>query len=583
MTLKSASQTIIDKLRVTYIDGRYQDVMEELMHYILDFGLNSEHLLLSRLVALLKEVVIKDIEHIFDNLARLDRLFFTRVDVLQDAVIEILNVFSTVKDFRGQLFHKYFSRIGVYLSVLDVELKSRFIQILVKYSTSSMKNLEALTSYLLKQVELCPKEELCSIIGALAAMLFREPKLGVMFRTYLQHIFNRYIFDADVDSIHSFLGLFSFLVGYRSYFLKLVNKWINSGELTYKKKVLDVLSLMIGKSFSKESMLSLLNDLGNDNMEYQSSVVDVLASIVDNNVNYYIPWIIEKYYKRALNDVELQGYLELLTKISEKHLSAVFNHVVLILEQDDPALMRKSITLLKNLALEYSTQFEILFFRAFENLSSYHWLAKKEWLKKIWTIVSSIKSDVIVMWFARCLQKILKESDWEETEVIDTSREIFEKLQKNNKDIVDKIINFNEKIDFIEKNLQVIKNFPRMVREHVEFFIEKGNYSRAIKVLDSEYRSSMEKIVYFDNYVNSIDFRHLVLNLVDEWFYSKDFIIEDLNIVKNYLEETLKEKLLNEYYVNESRFTNLEKKREILLLELEELEKKIGRLDSVKP
>ena len=89
----------------------------------------------------------------------------------------------------------------------------------------------------------------------------------------------------------------------------------------------------------------------------------------------------------------------------------------------------------------------------------------------------------------------------------------------------------------------------------------------------------MERIFDFEDFINNLEFKHLIHPIVDEWYHARDYIIEDLEIVKHYLDELIKERYLDFKGKNEEIFENLDKKREILEIELEEIIRKKEILD----
>ncbi|MBN2150046.1 MAG: hypothetical protein JW839_01245, partial [Candidatus Lokiarchaeota archaeon] len=189
-------------------------------------------------------------------------------------------------------------------------------------------------------------------------------------------------------------------------------------------------------------------------------------------------------------------------------------------------------------------------------------------------------SEIVSVWFAKYLTGLSagKQGD----EISRKALAMIDQIRQHEKDIDEKIDLVDERIKKVENNISTMKNYPRLLRERVQVFTEAGDPATASRMLDTEYHSLLQKVIDFDNFISSLEFKHLIMDLVDEWYQAKDYILDDLNTVKEYIagevESTYKQRCADTAAVVQKMIG----KKVVVLAEFEDLRAQlsdVGKLD----
>ncbi|MHA1683215.1 MAG: hypothetical protein ACTSUE_19915 [Promethearchaeota archaeon] len=562
---------MMDKLRVLYEGRHYAEALDELLHYLSRLHDHLDSPLVLELLRLLKKVILKDLENLDENLDKVDHLFSLPSLDVQKILLDMVSILSDMKSLRGSLFSRYFTHIERYFMRADSELKAALIDLLIQLSRSDLKNRTLVLEFFLRHYEVFDSLVLPSVNVGMVRIFDEDPGLGVVLKGHVGVLLDRYFFENDPACIKSFLDLFSYLQGFREYFISMGIRWMRSENLKLKEKSLKIFKKMMGTKFYKDGFDLLLENLSVRDIDFQSNVVAVLNDISSNNINYYLSKIMKNYFHKPLSENEKLGYIELLTSIAEGHFNLVFGKVMQYVELDDENTFNLSLNLLKNLDFEFPTQLESSLFAELEGFEHFHWKIKINIIERIWRIIKEIGREILFLWFGMLLQKILTESEWGDDEVIVFTREIFRKLQELEPHLMEKIVRLKDKITYFKKNLTVARNFPRLMREHIDSVRKEGTQRVLSSLLTREYNSFLEKIKYFDNFVDNLEFRHLILDLVDDWIHAKEYIIEDLNVVREYLTESINSCAHYDRKNVEGTIAKLKQKFEILKIEFDDV------------
>ncbi|MBD3188559.1 hypothetical protein GF325_17140 [Candidatus Bathyarchaeota archaeon] len=569
--MNNNSYALMDKLRTLYEQGKYDLCVSEVIHYLEELNGLPDSPLVHDLVRFFKKVVIMDLDHLDRNLNQVDKFFLESEIRHSMDFVDMLSRLTSIKSLRSMLFDRYYTVLLNLFSRSHQDVKLKLIALLVDLSRDDLDHRVQVVENFLDQYQVHDAKVLSQVNHALTEILDEDPDLGVFFKDHVESIIERYFFNENPRCMDSFISLFTYLQGFRNFFIKKGIAMMQSPHMRAKEKSLKIFSVMVGNRFSKQGFEVLLENIKGKNLHFQSNVVEVLSSIVQNNVKYYLSKILKRYYMGGMTNQAKLGFVELLGAIAETDFSLVFRKIMARVELDDDDSFQLSLIVLKNLDFEFPNQFDANFFSEFKEFHRYHWKTKINLLERLWRIIQALDRTILVIWFGRLLQRILMESEWGEREVIETSRQLFSTLQEHEPRLMEKLVALNDKITYIKKNFTAAKNFPRMLREHVDYELEQENLERASKLLLAEYSSFVEKIAYFDNFINTIEFKHLILDLVEDWYIEKEYIIEDLNVVREYLEELIKAKSAEQESNLDELISRLQKKMDIHLVQYDEL------------
>jgi hypothetical protein len=573
------SYTLKEKLDKLYDEGQFGEVMDEIRHYLGTLAKHTRSPLVIELLDLFKMTIDKDIENMDKNLTVLETLYNTPG---LDVQVEILTIFShlaTIPAMKQDLFDRYFNEVRSRFATMSTGVRVLVIEILENVAREMPALQRSAIKFLLGHLDGVEPEVLLDILGAFLKILADEPEIEAIFETHGQLLLDRFAFESDEAVEVAFTELFMYLPRCKDTIIETSLHWLHSRDYHLKEKALKVIPAIMESSVNVHCMAMLLDSLKDKDADFQSTVVDTLASIMARNPAYYITRTIKYFFKHGMPEDEIPGFVDLMTALAGKDFepvfSRVFEYMSITRNTCDPA----SIAVFKSLNDEYPRQLDAAIFKAIESFSLLRAGAKIAILDKILAIAAGLNSEIISVWFAKYLIKLANEKEGDE--IPRKALLMLDQIRQYQKDLDEKLEHMNERIKHVEDNISTMKNYPRLLRERASVFTDTGDPASATQMLDSEYRSLLQKIIDFDNFINRLEFKHLIMDLVDEWYQAKDYILDDLNTVKEYIAGQIDSILKEKSADIAAAIQKLVGKREVVLAEFENLRAALSRIDTL--
>ncbi|MHA1698895.1 MAG: hypothetical protein ACTSWN_08670 [Promethearchaeota archaeon] len=569
MNSKPSSNMIISKLRDLFKRENYTVVVQEINYYLDSFGNNYESPLVMELIYLLKEVIYRDLEHIASNLEIIEKLFEIPDTRVQEQVLDVFMNLSSMTNMKIPLFNRFHVYLKNNFLKVDDRLKERFVDVIINFSRDSEPIQEKMVKFFLEQFRNSEGHIVPLLLRALAKLLDENPDLDLFFIEYMDDLFERFLFvkEDNIETQQYFLNLFTYLHRYHYDFIKRAIKCIKQPDTYLKEKALLIFPIMMKNSFDLQVLDLLFKELDSPDVNFQVRVVETLHDIICMNLNYHLSRVIKYYYDVSLSPNELQRFVDLFAMLANEDFELVFLKIFNNMKLGFDLSFQKSLAVMEYLDFEYPKQLEFCLFKVFEDFPQYYWRTKQEILEKVWSIIKHLNRELLTIWFSRILEKITSNSETEDQEIVQFASELFKEIIEMVPDAKIKLKDLNDRISYIEKNLTLIKNYPRLFRERLTTFINDLEPSKILQLLHKEFNATLERVLDFDEIMENIEFKHLILNLMEEWIYLKDYILEDLNIVRDYLEEEIKKKEVELARHRQEEISKIEKKKEIIEME----------------
>nr|MDO8085812.1 hypothetical protein [Candidatus Sigynarchaeum springense] len=579
MRKSGQNYTLKEKLNKFYDEGKYGELMGEVRHYLGTLAKHTRSPLVIELLDMFKMTVDKDIENIDKNLEMLETLFNTPGLDVQVEILAIFSRLAAIPSMKQGLFDRYFNDVQKRFGTMSTRARSLIIEILENISRGMPALQGSTIKFLLAHLDGVEPEVLLDILGVFARTLAEEPEIEAIFESHGQLLLDRFAFESDSSVETAFIELFMYLPRSKDTIIETSLHWLQSKDYHLKQKALKVIPAIVESRVEMHCLTVLLDNLTDKDTDFQSSVVDTLAAIMSRNPSFYTSRAIKYFFKRNMLDGEMAGFVELMTALAGKDFEPVFSRVfdcmVVTGNTADPA----SIAIFKSLNDEHPRQLDAAIFKTIESFGSMRTGMKLAILDKIAAISSGLKSEIITVWFAKYLTKLANEKD--DDEVSRKAMAIIEQIRQHEKELDQKIDKVNEHIKNVENNISTMKNYPRLLRERASVFTESGDPSSATRMLDAEYHSMLQKIIDFDNFINSLEFKHLIIDLVDEWCQAKDYILDDMNTVKEYISGQIDSFFKKKRADTAAVIHNLTGKKEVVLAEFDDLRSQLARIDAL--
>ncbi len=571
--------TLKEKLDKLYGDGRFHDVMSEIRHYLGTLAKHTRSPLVIELLDMFKMTVDKDIENMDKNLAALDALYNTPGLDVQVEILAIFSRLASIPALKQDLFDRYFAEVQKRFGTMSTGARVLIIEILKNLSKGVPALQSSAIKFLLAHLDGVEPEVLLDILSVFLNILADEPDLEAIFESHGQLLLDRFAFESDINVETAFIELFMYLPRCKDTIIETSLHWLHTRDYHLKQKALRVIPAIIESRVEMHCLATLLDSLKDKDTEFQSSVVDTLASIMARNPSYYIMRAIKHFIKPDIPESDIPGFVELMVALAGKDFEPVFSRVFECMSVTGNDCDPASIAIFKSLNDEYPRQLDTAIFKTIESFSFLRAGVKLAILDKIMAITIGLKSEIISVWFAKYLIKLVDEKQCDE--ISRKALLLIDIIRQYEKDLDQKIERVNEHIKSVEDNISTMKNYPRLLRERTPTFTETGDPSSGTRLLDAEYHSLLQKIIDFDNFINSLEFKHLIMDLVDEWYQAKDYILDDLNTVKEYIsgqiDSILKEKRADTAAV----IQKMAGKKEVVLAEFEDLRAQLSRIDTL--
>nr|MDO8112785.1 hypothetical protein [Candidatus Sigynarchaeota archaeon] len=576
--MKSANVTVMDRLRDLYNQGRFKDIMNELRHYLGTITYHSRSPFVLDLLDLFKKVIDKDLDCFDENLKTLEILFNMPGLDVQGEILAVFEKISSIPGLKQKLFDRYFEDVKTGFSVMSTESKAMILDILDNISRGSQDLQEKFIKFLLTQVDGADTELLLKVLTMFVAILGNEPDLERTFDDQLARVLDRFAFESDSEVEKPFQDLFIYLPSYRDRIVQTSVQWLLSRDYRLKEKALKLIPVVIEGNMDIACFNTLIDNLNDDDPEFQSSVVEALSKIVARNVPYYLTRVMKRFSRDDLQDNEIQGFIELFTNLASNDFDSVFMRIFASMQVKNGSCEGIALEILKNMNYEYPKQLEAAIFKVTGDFPDIPAGKKEEVLEKVHVIVTALNSEIVILWFAKFLKELRGGENTPDNEVERNADEMLHNLYLIEPKIDEKLVQIQERIRHIEDNIAAMKNYPRLLRERGDLFVEGHDKAQGLKLLDAEYHALLDKLFEFDNFINKLEFKHLILDLVDEWHHAKDYILDDLNVVKDYLENAIGKKIQGEEDDLDRSLKQLDARRHVLLAEFDEIIARKGEL-----
>ncbi len=580
---KPGSYALIDKIRGLYRSGDFKGTMDEIKHYLQTFAFHVKSPLIIQLMDLFKLVIVKDIERLDEHLDTLDLLFNRNMAVdIRSELLDIFAKLSSVDTIKGKLFSRYFPVVKTRVHEMDVETKSSIIDLLVFVSNGTKAMQEAITRYFMERMLLAGNDEAVEILAGWKKMLRYEPALDLLFDDKLAMLLDMYssLDGEDVDS--AFYELVPHLQRYHVRIIETCQKWLGSGYLKLNYKAARLIPHLHPTAGEKECLDDLMCQLDTEDLEYQSNVVEAVVELAAKNFPYYLSRIVNRFASGQVSKNERMGVIELFTVLASKDFNAIFDIVFDAWHGGEAASDNLFLSVLKNLAYEYPVRFETALMQVATRFQQYHTGKKHVMLDKFATISREFKVETVLTWLARFLKEITFQSHIYDEDIAARAMSIYNYIGKEKiPGLETELMHIQSEIDKIEREIEIIKDHPRRLREQVDAFITSGDVRQGTKYLDNEYSQILQNIFQFDAFIDNLNFKHLIVDIIDEWYQAKEYIIEDLNLVKDYHVKSIKKHLRVEESNTLHDVKNLESRACILDATISDIAAEIDRLDGV--
>jgi len=573
------SYGLMERLKAINDSGDIETLGKELRHYLSTLASQGRSPLLNGLLDMYRSVVPRDTNAIGENLALLDLLITSpRLDIVED-LLEIFYDMASVLDFDASLSTRFVTIVKGHFNTFSPEFKISVIDSITKISSGNSDLMKNVAQFLLRILDLSDGFQLGAVLHGFIRLLDEDPDLDVLFENSFEPLFDRYILDIEAENQKNFLDLFSRLPRLHDYMKKKTIPWLKSSDRILGDKALAVLPVLTGNTADLESFDRLLDHIADEEPEFQSRVVDTIATTMARNFDYYLSRIMKRWFSRDHVDEGMeQGFHELFIMLGGKDFDALFNRLIGKLGPSKEPCTTAIISILKALYLEYRHPFETSLVKTSESFPSLRLPEKIEFLDKIALLLDQAGGEFPILWLASFLKNLSNESGLTATLVKDRAAEILQILREKHPELDESIQVLNSKVSYIESAMSMVKNYPRVFRERVDYLITQSAQNKAAKIIDTEYASFLDKILDFDRFINGFEFRHLFTELLEDWQNTKDYILDDLNLMKEFLEQSIKSKYETDKKVMLDEVKQLSARRDVLLAEADETEKELDEV-----
>ena len=576
MVLEPSSFGLIDKLHKLYDEGKNEELITELRHYLthLDHSpKNPLSPLMLTLLKLFKQVLLTDDKQLDENLKIITKLF--TIPGPPDLKLELLDMISDLLlhgKYKDKLFEEYFPYVESTIAGWEKSVKIRVINIFVIHYHDHPNYQEKILHFLVDLLKDLTSDLNALLLAGINKILEENPYFEMMMGEKIDFLMDSFIFSRSRKYEKEVLEIILYLPSFHEKILGIIDGWLQSPDYNLKRKALKLLPIIKEENLNLHSINLLLDNLADEDLEYQSSVVESLAKIMARNLFLHITRILNRYRCEVeINETISQGLIELFTILARSDFHLVFSKIFRCMDdlgenKDDICL-----NILQNLNFEYPKQFETQFFKILDRSTSCVRKEKAEILDKAEIIVSTLNSNLMYKWFILFLERLVSQEKVYDDFIANKCAILKEKMLSVGYGMQDQVDELRNKISYVEHTISLMKNYPRILRERTDDILRNKDNDYNFKLLFAEYESVFEKIYDFDKFLNKLEFKHLILDLTNEWYHAKEYIIEDLSAVKKYIDDSVAEKL------NERKVSLLElisqfnTKKEVIKAELTEL------------
>ncbi len=348
--------------------------------------------------------------------------------------------------------------------------------------------------------------------------------------------------DEDVARASAILlkNIGNFYISKEKMFYILLYLWHNENNRV--KELIVWLFGEIGKESSSEIIPfipKIIKFLKIDDFNIQLKVVEALNSIALNNFDqiwaniiHTISIISEKSYRNSLGNVIYQ--------LSQQHIEQIFPFLIEELENPSENVRNTIMIVFKRLYDEYKIEIENEITRILYKLESKYWRERKKIIQLLKNIILILRKKKIAVWITIELNKLLREE--KDLEVYDEIKYTLKVIKNQFSDIDDYIEKINEDLLFLKNKIKDFQKLPAQFRKKLNSYIKNFQFNTTQIQLNQMYNDILAKIQDFHKKINQFEFKRLSFNLIEEWEETKIQIIEELDIIKNFIIKICEEK-----------------------------------------
>jgi len=320
---------------------------------------------------------------------------------------------------------------------------------------------------------------------------------------------------------------------------KLINL-LKEPEYSLQMRAIEAL-VDIGKNNFDQIWSNLINSLDLGDQEFRNNLINTLYHLCETNLDKILPRIFEEIENPSEN-------------------------------------IRKSISLvLKRLFDEHPTEINTEIAKIFYKLESKFWRKRQEAIHLLLNLFFILKDEKLAIWILIEFNEALKkEKDY------DVKKEIIncmEKITASFKDIPQKLEEIYTQIALLKEGIKRFQRMPAQFRERLSFYVNKFKFNKTEIQLKRMHDHIMKRIKVFDENVKKFEYKYLSIDLFEEWEETRVQIIEELNIIREFISdmcEVKKKEFLTEL---QDKIAFLEKKIEVLRVKFDHVKNYKFRLN----
>lgn len=527
--------SVMAKLRQLHESGRLKDLIRELRHYLgkLDHKVKSP--LMIELLDMFKAVITKDLSEVNENLSVLEQLFNAPGLDLKSELADIFFSLTDISQLKHVLFSRYFALIKKGFPSLDGETRGFVIEVLTSVARG-VPDLQVETAiYFLSVVPTSSDDVLVDLLQGVNVLLDDNPALDTLFEAHVEMLVERYFMTSDDQAGLAFLSLFKKLLRFSTAIMDPVIKAFRQPDSLMKSKALGVMPALLGCGMDLQCFEVLMGAPCTVDCEVQAGIVEIVAAIASKNLEYYLPRILHRWVQ-SRDQAEENAFLDVINLLASRDFPFLFRKLFNATRVVDGVPDERMLGALKNVEFDHPRQFDAYLFKTFEEFPALHEGSRLVVLDKMHAIVKAMGKDILLVWFGKALEEFSRDPPGSNGELTQRARELLGDLKASRPGLDEEMGVVRAKIQSIQDTITTMKNYPKLLREKIETLSDVHSREQRLKLMEREYTLFVNKIMKFELFLNKIDFRHFILDLVDEWYSAKEYILDDLNIVKDYLE-----------------------------------------------
>ncbi|MHA1455878.1 MAG: hypothetical protein ACTSR5_07830 [Promethearchaeota archaeon] len=297
----------------------------------------------------------------------------------------------------------------------------------------------------------------------------------------------------------------------------------------------------IGKEKSSEIIPiipKLINLLKEDDYRIQLRVIDALVSISKNNFDQIWSNLINSL---DLGDEDYRNTIQnALYHLSQNNIPDVFIYIFEELESPSEAVRDSVALVFKRLYEEYQVEIENEITKILYRLESKYWRERKKNIALLQNLVFILDIKKIAVWIFIELDKVL--SDETDPDVKNEIIFTLKSIKTNFKRMDETIRRVNYELELFTSKIREFQKNPAQFREKMNALIKEFKFNETEIELSKTYRKILNRIKNFNKKLNKFEYKRLAFNLLEDWEETKLQIIDELSLIKGFIQEIFEEK-----------------------------------------